>query len=105
VSRGQRGGTPTVGNLSFLAGAATFLSRSSSFILTRAEWTPFQIHCYSENLTRPGIEHGTSESAARNSDHRGGHHKVDTNDKNSFRILERVLHVNYANYCSGKHRL
>jgi hypothetical protein len=34
-----------------------------------AEWTPFQTHCYSENLAAPGIEHGTSELAARNSNH------------------------------------
>jgi hypothetical protein len=32
----------------------------SSFILTRAEWTPFQTHCYSENLVAPGIEPGAS---------------------------------------------
>jgi hypothetical protein len=42
----------------FYTGAATFLSSSSSFILTRAEWTPFQTHCYSENLVAPGIETG-----------------------------------------------
>jgi hypothetical protein len=35
----------------FFNGAATFLWSSSSFILTRAEWTPFQTHCYSETLT------------------------------------------------------
>jgi hypothetical protein len=29
----------------------------------------FQTHCYSENLAAPGIEHGTSGSAARKSDH------------------------------------
>jgi hypothetical protein len=40
----------------FLTGAATFISSSSSFILTRAEWTPFQTHCYYENLAAPGIE-------------------------------------------------
>jgi hypothetical protein len=34
----------------FLTGAATFLSSSFSFILTRAEWTPFQTHGYSEKL-------------------------------------------------------
>jgi hypothetical protein len=33
-----------------------------------AEWTPFQTHCYSGNLVVPGIEPGTSESAARNCD-------------------------------------
>jgi hypothetical protein len=31
-----------------LTGAANFLPSSSSFILTRAEWTPFQNHCYSD---------------------------------------------------------
>jgi hypothetical protein len=46
-----------------------FLSSSCSFILTRAEWTPFQTHCYSENLVALGIEPGTSGLAARNSDH------------------------------------
>jgi hypothetical protein len=40
----------------FYNGAATFLSICSSFILTRAEWTPFQAHCYSENLVASGIE-------------------------------------------------
>jgi hypothetical protein len=53
----------------FWTGATTFLSSSSSFILTRAEWTPFQTHCYSENLVVSGNESGTSGSAARNSDH------------------------------------
>jgi hypothetical protein len=53
----------------FYTGAATFLSSSSSFILTGAEWTPFQTHCYSENLVAPEIEPGTSGSAGRKSDH------------------------------------
>jgi hypothetical protein len=52
----------------FLTGVTTFFSSSSSFILTRAKWTPFQTHCYSENLAVPGIEPGTSGSAARKSD-------------------------------------
>jgi hypothetical protein len=51
----------------FYTRAATFLSSSSSFILTRAEWTPFQNHCYSENLTAPGLKPGNSGSAARTS--------------------------------------
>jgi hypothetical protein len=54
----------------FWTGAATFLSSSSSFIITRAEWTPFQTHCYSENVVALGIEHGTSGSAARKSYHK-----------------------------------
>jgi hypothetical protein len=52
----------------FWTGTATLLSSSSSFILTRAEWTPFQTHCYSENLVAPGIEPGTSDIAVSNSD-------------------------------------
>jgi hypothetical protein len=52
----------------FSTGAATLLPSGSSFILTRAEWTPFQTHCYSENLVAPGIGPGTSVLAARNSD-------------------------------------
>jgi hypothetical protein len=34
-----------------------------------AEWTPFQIHYFTENLVAQGIEPGTSGSVARNSDH------------------------------------
>jgi hypothetical protein len=69
VSCGRRGGSSTVVNLSFLDRSRYFLSSSSSFILTRAEWTPFQTHCYSDNLVALGIEPGTSGLAARNSDH------------------------------------
>jgi hypothetical protein len=53
----------------FYTAAATFLSSSSSFVLTRAEWTPFQTYCYSEYLVAPGIEPGTSGSAARKTDY------------------------------------
>jgi hypothetical protein len=53
----------------FLTGVANFLSSSYSFILTRAEWIPFQTLCCSENLVASGIEPGTSGLAARNSDH------------------------------------
>jgi hypothetical protein len=34
-----------------------------------AELTPFQTHCYSENLVIPGIEPRTPGSAAKNFDH------------------------------------
>jgi hypothetical protein len=53
----------------FYTGAAIYLSSSSSCILTRAEWTPFQTHGYSENLVASGIESGTFGLAARNSGH------------------------------------
>jgi hypothetical protein len=69
VSRGQRGGYNTVDNLSFLDRNCYFFSSSSSFNLTRTEWTPFQTHCYSENLVAPGIVPGTSGLVARNCDY------------------------------------
>jgi hypothetical protein len=50
VSRGQRGGSPPVVNLSFL-------DRSRYFFFQVA---PFQAHCYSENLVALGIEPGAS---------------------------------------------
>jgi hypothetical protein len=69
VSRGRRGGSPTVVNLKFSRPEPlVFLSSSSSFILTKAEWTPFQAHCYTENVAAPEIEPGTPGSAARKSD-------------------------------------
>jgi hypothetical protein len=53
-----------------------FLDRSRYFVFQAAlqfyyaaEWTPFQIHYFSENLVAPGIEPGTSGPIARNSDH------------------------------------
>jgi hypothetical protein len=55
--------------LVFQTGVAIFLSSSSSFILARAEWTPFQTRRYSEDLAALGIEPGTYDFAARKSDH------------------------------------
>jgi hypothetical protein len=62
VSRGQRGGSPTVVNISFL-------DRKLHIYLREAKWIPFQTHCYSENLVAPGIEPRTSVLAVRDSDH------------------------------------
>jgi hypothetical protein len=52
-----------------------FLDRSLYFSLKlvlnnqhEAEWTPFQTHCYAENLVAPGIEPETSGTVASNSD-------------------------------------
>jgi hypothetical protein len=50
-------------------GAATFSLKQLLSCTHDAEWTPFQNHYFSENLVAPGIEHGTSESVGRNSDH------------------------------------
>jgi hypothetical protein len=68
VLRGQRGGSPTVVNLSFLDRNRYF---SFTYLLIyphEIEWIPFQTHCYSENLVAPGIEPGITGSAARKSD-------------------------------------
>jgi hypothetical protein len=69
VSRGQRGGSPAVVNLSILDRSRYFLLSSSSFILTRSEWTPFQTHSFSGNVVAAGIEPGTPGSVAKNSHH------------------------------------
>jgi hypothetical protein len=61
----DRGQIPTVVNLDFLDRSLYYFFQ----VAPRAEWTPFQTHCFSENLEAPGIEHGTSGSVARNSDH------------------------------------
>jgi hypothetical protein len=56
-------------NLSFLDWSRYFSFKLLLNYPHEVEWTPFQTHCYSENLVAPGIELGTSVSAARNSDH------------------------------------
>jgi hypothetical protein len=69
VSGGQRGGSPTAVNLSFLDWSREFFFFAELLIYPQeAEWIPFQTNCYSENLAAPRIEPGTSASAARNSD-------------------------------------
>jgi hypothetical protein len=52
----------------FSTGAATFLSSSSSFVLTRLSG-PRSRFTATHNSGRAAIEPGTSVSAARNSDH------------------------------------
>jgi hypothetical protein len=68
VSRGQRGGSPTAVNFSILDRGRYFSFKSLLIYPHEAEWTPFQTHCYAENLVAPGIEPRTSGLAARNSD-------------------------------------
>jgi hypothetical protein len=69
VSRGQRGRTPTDVHISFLDPSRYFSFKKLLIYPHEVEWTPFQTHCYSENLVVPEIELGTSGSVARNSDH------------------------------------
>jgi hypothetical protein len=59
MSRGQRGGSPTVVNLSFLDRSRYFSFKNLLIYPHEAEWTPFQTHCYTENLVAPRIEPGT----------------------------------------------
>jgi hypothetical protein len=65
LSRGQRGGPPTVVDISFLDRRRYCFSSSSSCILTRAQWTPFQTHCYPDNLAASEIEQTTFNDKAR----------------------------------------
>jgi hypothetical protein len=69
VSHGQRGGTLTAVNLSFLDRSHYFFFQVALIYPHEAEWTPFETHYYSENLVAPGVEPETFGSAARNSDH------------------------------------
>jgi hypothetical protein len=69
MSRGQRGGTPTVVNLNFLDRSRYFSFKYLLVYPHESEWTPFQTHCYSENLVAPGIEPETSGFAGRKYDH------------------------------------
>jgi hypothetical protein len=57
-------------HVSFLDWSCYFSFKQLLIYAHEAEWTPFQTLCYSENLVAPGIEPGTSMSAARNSDHK-----------------------------------
>jgi hypothetical protein len=60
VSRGQRGGSLTAVNLSFIDRSRYFSIKYLLIYAHEAEWTPFQTHRYAENLVAPGIERGTS---------------------------------------------
>jgi hypothetical protein len=48
----------------FYTGFATFPSKYLLIYPHEAEWTPFQAHCYTENLVAPGNEPETSGLAA-----------------------------------------
>jgi hypothetical protein len=69
VSCGQLGGTRTAVNHSFLDRSRYFCFKYLFIYAHETEWTPFQTPRYSENLLAPGIELGTTGSAAMNSDH------------------------------------
>jgi hypothetical protein len=60
---------PTAVFLILYIEAATFSSNQLLSCTHEAEWTPFQIHYFSENLLAPGIKTVISGSVARNYDH------------------------------------
>jgi hypothetical protein len=60
---------PTAVNLNFIDRSCYFSFKYPLSYPHEAEWTPFQTHCFSENLIDPEIEPGTSGPVARNSDH------------------------------------
>jgi hypothetical protein len=68
LSRGLCSGSPTVVNLSFVD-QSRYLSFKYLIYPHEAEWTPFQTHCYAENLVASAIEPRTFGLAVRNSDH------------------------------------
>jgi hypothetical protein len=89
---------PTAVNLSFLDRSRYFSFKYLLIYPHEAEWTPFQTHCYSENVVAPGIESGTSGSVDRNSDHfttESVSNRVTTNIK-SFQNKEWCLMGCYA---------
>jgi hypothetical protein len=55
--------------LDFLDRSRYYFFQVAPQLYSEAEWTLFQNNYFSENLVSPGIEPGTSESAARNSDY------------------------------------
>jgi hypothetical protein len=65
VSRGQRGGTPTAFNPSFLDQSRYIFFQVAPHLSSQGL---SGTHCYSENLAAPGIEPETSVPVARNSD-------------------------------------
>jgi hypothetical protein len=54
-------------------GPYSWLSRPDPLLFLprtqEVEWVPFQAHYFSENVVPPRMEHGTSGSVARSSDH------------------------------------
>jgi hypothetical protein len=74
VSRGQRAGFATAVNLSFLDRSRYFSFKWLLIYPHEAEWTPFQPHCYAENLVAQGIEPGIFVCSLElwPLDHRGG---------------------------------
>jgi hypothetical protein len=69
VSSGQHIGSQRSLVSVFYTETATFLFKYLLRYPHEAEWTSFQTHCFSESLVVPGMEPGTSESVARNSNH------------------------------------
>jgi hypothetical protein len=56
----------TVVNLSFLDRSRYLSFKKLLIYAHEAEWTPFQTHCYSENVVAPGIEPESSGKMLHN---------------------------------------
>jgi hypothetical protein len=98
VSRGQRGGSRTVINLSFIDWSRYFSFKQLLSYPHEAEWTPFQTHSYSEYLAAPGIQPETSGFAAKNSDHLTTYEVENTElfvKTRSWEILKKQPHLGY----------
>jgi hypothetical protein len=59
----------TAANLGSLDRSRYFFIRVAPTFAHEAEWTPFQTHCFSENMVAPGIERETFGPVARHFDH------------------------------------
>jgi hypothetical protein len=101
LSRDHRGGSPTVVNLSYLDRNHQFSFKQLLICQHEAEWTPFQTHCYSENLVAPGIEPRTSGLAARKSDHLTTEAALSCHD--IFCTLFSLLLASIQLLCSSNH--
>jgi hypothetical protein len=53
--------TDPYAHIDFLDRSWYFFFQAAPYYTHEAEWTPFQTHYFSENLTVPGIEAGTSD--------------------------------------------
>jgi hypothetical protein len=89
VSRGQRGGSPTAVNLSFLDRSHYFSFQVAPHLSSQGLSGPrYKPNVTQKKLVAPGIEPRTSGSAARNSDHwTRGKYKPRTNTP-KFSCLE-----------------
>jgi hypothetical protein len=81
----------------FYTGAATVSSKQLLSCTLETEWAPFHTHYFSENLVAPGIEPGTYESVARNSDHKTTEAHAEVRVAIAYLRTPRVIRCVYLN--------